>query len=116
MSMSNKEAKMEKELLPKDVKAYLIQAAAQVAKEQGFCPESQEASDTWFRANAVAIGDRARDLQIELLNKLTAESGYYRGTRDRVCRILAAKIWEEVNVREVRRRAGQEYAHALRAA
>lgn len=104
---------MTKELLPKDVKAYLIQAATEVAKEQGFCPEDQEASDAWFRANAQAIGQRAQDLQVNLINKLCADSGYYKGTRARVAGLLAAKVWEEVNVREVHRQANRATEEAL---
>lgn len=72
-----------------DIKARLVQAAEQIARERGFVPESEEAMDEFLVANAAAIGQRAIDLQLDMFVK-------FKQHQEQITRLLSASIYHEI--------------------
>lgn len=94
--------------LPPDVTAYLIHASQQIASEQGFTPGSLEEMADWLETNHRVIGERARDLQRQLLEKMQN-----RTIAGRVYRVLGAQVWADVRGDEIQRQANTVIAAAL---
>jgi hypothetical protein len=79
---------MDTNTMPADAQARLIEAATAVMKEQAFVPASESELKDWLLANAVAVGQRAIDLQLDMfvkykkhqreIDSAISESVYYR--------------------------------------
>ncbi len=94
------------ETMRTDVQAYLVQAGINVAKREGFQPESMEQMTEWMQRNRVAICEEACDLQAALLEKLTKQ-------QDRITSIMSMRVWATVQRQELRRKEMEAYTQAL---
>jgi hypothetical protein len=81
--------------LPVDAAEYLVSAAEEVANEQGFKPASPEELRVWLKVNTEAVVERAKALQIDLLNKLESPEG------KKVKELISIKVWTEIRRREL---------------
>lgn len=79
-----------------DIKAYMEEAALQIAKEQGFKPESEEHMADWLVANRVAICTRASRLMWSILAKLKKHK-----VEETVKSIMSVKVWRKVRVDDI---------------
>lgn len=79
--------------LPPDVAAYLVQAAIQIAEEQGFQPENEEAMRQWLQANTQAVGERAQEAMADFANTLLTR----QDIMDAAAEHIAADIHRRVN-------------------
>lgn len=61
--------------IPDDIKARLIQAATEVMSEQEFTPLTARDLEIWMTRNAEAIGQRARELQMQMFEKYLKNQG-----------------------------------------
>jgi hypothetical protein len=93
--------------LPKDVAAYLIEAAQIIAKEQGFTPESEIESARWMRANMRAIAAKASELQIDTYNRFSEN-------QETVTKIMAAKVWGDIRRQDATAQENQAIARVLK--
>lgn len=94
--------------LPKDVAAYLTQAAAEVAREQGFAPAGEVEVSGWMRENMPAIVDRARKLQESLLLKIHTSN-----TMTILEKVIGSRVWAQVQHRKITQQADRVISAAL---
>lgn len=73
-------------MIPKDVEAYLVEAAANVAKKQGFVPETPERAKQWMAQNIVEVAKEAMRLQEQTFLK-------FLKNQDLVTDLYTAKTW-----------------------
>jgi len=90
--------------IPEDVKAYMTQAATEIAKEQGFVPENENVMTEWLMTNRVAICERASKLMWALLEKMK---------QPEVTSVLSASTWARVRNSENNRIANRAINDAL---
>lgn len=95
-------------MLPKDVAAYLTQAAAEVAQEQGVVPTAEADVSAWMLENMPAIVERARKLQENLLLKIHAGN-----TISILGKVLGARVWARVQHERITRQADSAINAAL---
>lgn len=89
-----------------DVQAYLIQAGINVAKREGFQPQSIEQMAKWMQRNHVAICEEARSLQSALLEKITKQ-------QDRITDIFSVRVWTTIQRQNLRESEIMAYEEAL---
>lgn len=80
--------------IPDDVKAYLSEAACQIAQEQGFKPQDESEMGDWLNANLKPIAERASMIQWSLLNRMEPH-------KKEVVQILAAKVWGQIRRQQI---------------
>jgi hypothetical protein len=95
-------------VLPKDAAAYLTQAAAEVAQEQGFAPTAEADVSPWMLENMPAIVDRARKLQENLLLKIHTDN-----TITTLGKVLGASVWARVRHERIKCQADRAINAAL---
>lgn len=92
--------------ISRDVEAYLMQAALELAEDLELSSEAE--FRRWFGDNFVVIVERARNIQRELLKKVKTSE-----RKKAVSSIISAKVWEEINIRKIRKKANTATAHAI---
>lgn len=75
------------------VAAYMIEAAVEIAKEQGFVPANENEVGCWMMNNREAIVKRAIDIQWNLFDRLERN----RKAKDALVTILSAQVWLAAN-------------------
>ena len=75
------------------VAAYMIEAAVEIAKEQGFVPANENEVGCWMMNHREAIVKRAIEIQWNLLDRL----GKNRKAKDALVTILSAQVWLAAN-------------------
>jgi hypothetical protein len=85
--------------IPNEVKAYMIEAAVEIAKEQGFVPVNENEVGCWMMNNREAIVRRSIEIQWGLLDRLrkNPEAMHALST------ILSAQVWLAANRDKVNR-------------
>jgi hypothetical protein len=80
------------------VKAYMVQASTELAKEQGFFPANENEVGCWMMNNREAITKRSIEIQWGLLDRLkkNPEAMHALST------ILSAQVWLEANTEHVK--------------
>jgi hypothetical protein len=86
--------------------AYLIQAATELATEQGFKPTSPDEMKIWLDRNIEAIVERSRNLQQECYET-------YTRNREPIDKILGARMWGELQKRRIDRQVNRSIDKAL---
>lgn len=83
--------------IPPEVKAYMIEAAVEIAKEQGFVPANENEVGCWMMNNREAITKRSIEIQWGLLDRLkkNPEAMHALST------ILSAQVWIQANRNQV---------------
>lgn len=78
--------------IPAEVKAYMIEAAVEIAKEQGFSPANENEVGCWMMNNREAIVTRAIDIQRGILDRVNNKKA-----KDALVTILSAQVWLAAN-------------------
>ncbi len=73
--------------------AYMIEAAVEIAKEQGFVPANENEVGCWMMNHREAIVKRAIEIQWNLLDRLEKN----RKAKDALVTILSAQVWLAAN-------------------
>ncbi|MBP3062025.1 hypothetical protein SAMN05216576_107199 [Ectopseudomonas chengduensis] len=95
-------------VLPKDVAAYLAQASAEIAREQGFAPAGEADVSGWMLENMPAIVDRARKLQERLLLKI-----HTGNTMTILEKVIGSRVWAQVQHGKITQKANRVINAAL---
>lgn len=78
------------------VAAYMIEAAVEIAKEQGFVPANENEVGCWMMNNREAIVKRAIDIQRCILDRIDKKSMKALAT------IIGAQVWLAANAEQVK--------------
>lgn len=97
MTATDIQSKQDPDLTPA-VKAYMIEAAAEIAKEQGFSPASANEVGCWMMNNREAIVKRSIETQWGLLDRLKKNPEAMRA----LSTILSAQVWLAANTEQVK--------------
>jgi hypothetical protein len=79
------------------VKAYMVQASTELAKEQGFFPANENEVGCWMMNNREAITKRSIEIQWGLLDRLKKNPETMRA----LSTILSAQVWLAANRNQV---------------
>jgi hypothetical protein len=85
----------EREMRP-EIAAYMIEAAVEIAKEQGFSPANENEVGCWMMNNREAIVTRAIDIQRGILDRRDN-----REAMRALSTILSAQVWLAANRNQV---------------
>jgi hypothetical protein len=85
--------------IPSDVKAYMEDAAVEIAKEKKFIPESEKELMSFMTTNNKTIVDRASKNMWNILKKIQKN-----GAQQKITNVMAAKYWHRVRTSEINRR------------
>ncbi len=80
-----------------EVKAYMVEAAVEIAKEQGFVPANENEVGCWVMNNREAIVKRSIEIQWGLLDRLRKNPETMRA----LATILGAQVWLAANRNQV---------------
>jgi len=83
--------------IPPEVKAYMIEAAVEIAKEQGFSPANENEVGCWMMNNREAIVTRAIDIQRGILDRRDN-----REAMRALATIMGAQVWLAANTEQVK--------------
>lgn len=82
----------EREMRP-EIAAYMVEAAVEIAKEQGFVPANENEVGCWMMNNREAIVKRSIEIQWGLLDRLRKNPETMRA----LSTILGAQVWLAAN-------------------
>jgi len=92
MTATDIQSKQDPDLTPA-VKAYMIEAAVEIAKKQGFVPADENDVGCWMMNNREAIVKRSIEIQWGLLDRLRKNPETMRA----LSTILGAQVWLAAN-------------------
>ncbi len=79
-----------------EIAAYMIEAAIEIAKEQGFVPANENEVGCWMMNHREAIVKRAIDIQRGILDRINNKKA-----KNALVTILAAQVWLKANTDKV---------------
>ncbi len=89
-----------------EIAAYMVEAAVEIAKKQGFVPANENEVGCWMMNNREAIVKRTIEIQWSLLDRLKKNPDAMRA----LSTILSAQVWIKANIDQ----ANQEMQKAIR--
>jgi len=81
----------EKDMRP-EIAAYMVEAAVEIAKEQGFVPANENEVGCWMMNNREVIVSRAIDIQRGILDRINNKKA-----KNALVTILSAQVWLAAN-------------------
>jgi hypothetical protein len=82
-----------------EIAAYMVEAAVEIAKKQGFVPANENEVGCWMMNNREAITKRSIEIQWGLLDRLKKHPEAMRTPST----ILSAQVWLAANREQVNR-------------
>jgi len=81
----------ERDMRP-EIAAYMVEAAVEIAKEQGFVPANENEVGCWMMNNREVIVSRAIDIQRGILDRINNKKA-----KNALVTILSAQVWLAAN-------------------
>jgi len=75
-----------------EIAAYMVEAAVEIAKEQGFVPANENEVGCWMMNNREVIVSRAIDIQRGILDRINNKKA-----KNALVTILSAQVWLAAN-------------------